>query len=224
MTIRHAVSAAALATLPVFQGLEIAQLEEIARRAGMRRVARNTTVVQAGEVTDNVYFVLNGGMKVLVCDDEGREVIFTLLGQGAIFGEMGMLDASPRSATVVAAAASDLVVFSQTDFLAIMRANFEVCRRIMASLAQRLREADRKIESLALMDVYGRVARLLLELAEPLDGRIVIRRKISKQDIAKMIGASREMVSRVMKDLTARGLVAESSAGHLVLQERIEAL
>lgn len=222
MTNKQAVSATALRTLPVFQGLEASQLEEIARYAGMRRVARGVTVVQAGEVTDNIYFVLNGSMKVLVSDEDGREVIFTIIGQGAVFGEMGIFDASPRSASVISAVPSDLVVFSQADFLVIMKNHFEVCLRIMSSLAQRLREADRKIESLALMDVYGRVARLLLDMAENVDGNILIKKKISKQDIAKMIGASREMVSRVMKDLIARGLIRESAHGQLVLLDHID--
>ena len=211
------VSATALRTLPVFQGLESGQLEEIARYAGMRRVARGVTVVQAGEAADSVYFVLNGSMKVLVSDEDGREVIFTIIGQGAVFGEMGIFDAAPRSASVGSAVPSDLVVFSQSDFLLIMKNHFDVCLRIMGSMAQRLREADRKIESLALMDVYGRVARLLLDMAEIVDGNCLIRKKISKQDIAKMIGASREMVSRVMKDLIARGLVRETPQGQLLL-------
>ncbi len=81
---------------------------------------------------------------------------------------------------------------------------------IMRNLTKRLRLADRNIESLALLDVYGRVARLLLEAAETVDGRLVVMHKMSKQDIAKMIGASREMVSRVMRDLTAQGLIQEA--------------
>lgn len=214
---KQVVSATALRTLPVFQGLELGSLEDIARYAGMRRVARGVTVVQAGEASDSVYFVLNGSMKVLVSDEDGREVIFTIIGQGAVFGEMGIFDASPRSASVVSAVPSDLVVFSQADFLSIMKNHFDVSLRIMGSMAQRLREADRKIESLALMDVYGRVARLLLDMAEIVDGNCLIKKKISKQDIAKMIGASREMVSRVMKDLIARGLVRETAQGQLLL-------
>jgi len=214
---KQLVSSTALRTLPIFQGMDASQLEEISRFAGMRRVARGVTVVQAGEVSDSIYFVLNGSMKVLVSDEDGREVIFTIIGQGAVFGEMGVFDASPRSASVVAAASSDLVVFSQADFMSIMKSHFDICLRVMGSMAQRLREADRKIESLALMDVYGRVARLLLEMAEKVDGHSVIRKKISKQDIAKMIGASREMVSRVMKDLITRGLVRESVQGQLIL-------
>jgi CRP/FNR family cyclic AMP-dependent transcriptional regulator len=90
----------------------------------------------------------------------------------------------------------------------------------MCNLAERLRDADRKIESLALMDVYGRVARLLLEMAEDVNGETVVAHKISKQDIARMIGASREMVSRVMKDLGQQGLIEETPHG-IILHERL---
>lgn len=222
MLIKQTISATALRTLPIFQGLDPERLEEVARYSTLRRVSRGTAVVQSGEKTDNVYFVLNGSLKVLVCDEDGREVILTILGQGEVFGEMGMLDASPRSATVTAVAATDLVVIAHADFRQIMSNNFDVCLSIMCNMATRLRAADRKIESLALMDVYGRVARLLLDMAEPAEGgRSIVRKKISKQDIARMIGASREMVSRVMKDLQARGLLEETPAG-LVVIERAE--
>lgn len=186
--------------------------------ASMRRVARGTSVVLAGESTDSVYFVINGSLKVVVGDEDGREVILTIVGQGDVFGEMGVVDDSPRSATVTAVAPTDLVVFSQADFRRILQEDFDVCLRLMGRLATRLRDADRKIESLALLDVYGRVARLLLDMAEDVsDQEKIIRKKISKNDIAKMIGASREMVSRVMKDLASRGLIRETVEGTVLL-------
>lgn len=221
MAIKHTISATALRTVPIFQGLDVERMEEVARCASLRRVSRGTTVVQSGETTDNVYFVLTGSLKVLVSDEDGREVILTIIGQGDVFGEMGGLDAEPRSATVTAVAASDLIVIPQVDFRQILANNFDICLRVMCNMAKRLRAADRKIESLALMDVYGRVARLLLDMAEPAEeGRSIVRKKISKQDIARMIGASREMVSRVMKDLQARGLLEETPTG-LVIIERV---
>lgn len=219
---KHAVSVTALSTLPVFQGLKAQELSEVASLATMRRVMRGTQVVCAGDSSDSVYFVLNGSMKVSACDQDGREVIFSILSPGAVFGEMSMVDASPRSASVVAVAPSDLVVFAQADFLNVMRSNFDVCLQMMGSLAQRLREADRKIESLALIDVYGRVARLLLDMSEMVGDRRLVVKKISKQDIAKMIGASREMVSRVMKDLGARGLIIENARGQVELIDQIK--
>ena len=113
------------------------------------------------------------------------------------------------------------MVISKADFKRFLFENPDITLYIMRSLVQRLRIADRKIESLALMDVYGRVARLLLEMAEQReDGRRMIMRKLTKQDIARMIGASREMVSRVMRELQTRGLVEETDAG-IVLNESI---
>ncbi|MCB1900350.1 Crp/Fnr family transcriptional regulator [Cognatazoarcus halotolerans] len=220
MNLSNAVSTIALKTFPLFNGLGDDRLAAIAQHALMRRVARGQAVVHAGDRTDYVYFVLTGTLKVLVSDEDGREVILTMLGQGELFGEMGVFDEQPRSASVVAVSPVDLVVIAKSDFRRMMQENFDIAWRIMSNLAERLRTADRKIESLALMDVYGRVARLLLEMAEDVEGERIVQRKISKQDIAKMIGASREMVSRVMKDLGLRGLIEESDRG-IILRERI---
>ncbi|WP_323002966.1 Crp/Fnr family transcriptional regulator [Denitromonas sp.] len=218
-----AVSPIALRTFPLFQGLGDERLQSVSRCAMMRRVPRGQAVVHAGDAPDYVYFVLTGSLKVLVSDEDGREVILTILGQGELFGEMGMFDEQPRSASVVAVMPSDLVMISKHDFKQLMRDDFDIAWRIMSNLADRLRNADRKIESLALMDVYGRVAHLLLEMGEEQDGEMIVVRKISKQDIAKMIGASREMVSRVMKDLGLQGLIEETPRG-IILRDRIQEL
>ena len=220
MTVTSYVSTIALRTFPIFQGLGDDRLASVARCAMMRRVPRGSAVVHEGDRTDFVYFVLTGNLKVMVSDEDGREVILTILGQGEMFGEMGVLDDSPRSASVVAVSASDLVTIAKSDFKRLMQENFELAWHVMCNLTRRLRDADRKIESLALMDVYGRVARLLLEMSEEIDGLKVVRKKVSKQDIAKMIGASREMVSRVMKDLGVRGLIEETESG-VILREQI---
>ncbi|HEY9191977.1 MAG TPA: cyclic nucleotide-binding domain-containing protein [Methyloversatilis sp.] len=207
----------------MFGGLPDSCLEPVAKVANMRRVPRGSIVVRAGDKTDFVYLVLSGSLKVLVSDEEGREVILSMLGPGELFGEMGVLDDNPRSATVVTVVPSDLIVIAKSDFKRVLQENFEVSMFIMRNLVARLRTADRKIESLALMDVYGRVARLLLEMADEVNGEKVVNRKISKQDIAKMIGASREMVSRVMKDLHLQGLIEETN-GKIHLRERLEAV
>mgnify|MGYP001568889267 FL=1 len=153
-------------------------------------------------------------------DEQGREVILSILGPGEFFGEMGLLDDSPRSASVVSLEACELLTISKTDFKRSLAENFDLSLLVMRGLVKRLREADQKIGSLALMDVYGRVARLLLEMAEDIDGEKVVVKKLSKQDIAKMIGASREMVSRVMKDLQLGGYV-EVRGRSIVLRDNI---
>ncbi|HJV28725.1 MAG TPA: cyclic nucleotide-binding domain-containing protein [Aromatoleum sp.] len=223
MTQATAVSTVALRTFPLFHGLSDETLVAVAHSAVMRRIPRGQSVVHAGDRTDFVYFVLTGTLKVVVSDEDGREVILSILGQGELFGEMGMFGEQPRSASVVAVTPADLVLIAKNDFRSIMQGNFEVAWRIMCNLADRLRNADRKIESLALMDVYGRVARLLLEMSEDFNGETVVVRKVTKQDIAKMIGASREMVSRVMKDLSNQGLIEETDHG-IVLRDRLNDL
>jgi CRP/FNR family cyclic AMP-dependent transcriptional regulator len=215
------VSITALRTLPMFETLSNERLTKIAGFASMRHVTRHTSVLQAGDRTDNIYLILNGELKVQISDEEGREVILSMLGPGEMFGEMGVIDDHPRSATVISTEPCDLVVIAKEDFKSCLAENFEVSLYIIFSLVKRLREADRKIESLALVDVYGRVARLLLEMAETQNGRKVVTRRITRQDIAKTIGASREMVSRVMRDLQLQGLI-EESAGCIWLQKDIE--
>lgn len=205
-----------LRSIPLFAGLPENQVYQIARMAGVRKVPRNTTLVRVGDKTDALYVLVSGSAKMLNRDVEGREVILTLLGAGECFGEMSLIDGSPRSADVVSCEPCELLVIAKSDFAHALSENVDLCLNIMKSLADRLREANRKIESLALLDVYGRVAKLLLDFSELEDGRRVIRRKVSKQDMAKMVGASREMVSRVMKDLESRGYV-RSEEGCLIL-------
>ena len=211
-------SLALLHSIPMFAGVPDAQLAPIARMAMYRKVPRHTTIVRAGDSTDSLYVIISGNARVLNSDAEGREVILTLLGPGEFFGEMGLIDGSPRSADVVAAEPCELLVIAKAEFKQGLADNFDLCLNIMKSLVQRLREADRKIESLALMDVYGRVAKLLLEFSVEENGLRVIRKRLTKQDIAKMIGASREMVSRVMKDLEASGYI-RAEEGRIVLNE-----
>jgi CRP/FNR family transcriptional regulator, cyclic AMP receptor protein len=210
-----------LKNLPIFEALSDDRLQPLARASTLQRVDKNVVLMREGDSTENVYFVLRGHLRVLVSDPDGREVILSILGPGELFGEMGVIDGHSRSATVVTADASELIVIAKADFKSCLAENFDISLSIMRSLVHRLRAADRAIESLALLDVYGRVARLLLEMAEEggPDGRRLIARKITKQDMAKMVGASREMVSRVMKDLARQGLVEEVD-GRLVLCEK----
>ena len=219
---QHLVNAGAGLTLlkkiPLFAGLPDAQLEQIARMAVSRKVVRHTTIVFVGDSTDSLFVIVSGSAKVLNRDAEGNEVILTLLGSGECFGEMGLIDGSPRSADVVANENCELLVIAKTDFTSVLAGNVELCLNIMKSLVLRLREANRKIESLALMDVYGRVAKLLLDFSVEENGVRVIRRKVTKQDMAKMVGASREMVSRVMKDLERSGYI-RIEPGRIVLSE-----
>ena len=207
-----------LQNIPLFAGLPEAQLDHIAKMAVLRQVPRHKTIVFVGAKTDSLFVIVSGSAKVLNRDAEGREVILSMLEAGECFGEMGLIDDSPRSADVVANEACELLVISKADFTRALSENTELCLNIMKSLVLRLREANHKIESLALMDVYGRVAKLLLEFSEKENGVRVVKRKITKLDMAKMVGASREMVSRVMRDLEQHGYL-HVDGGRIVLHE-----
>jgi CRP/FNR family cyclic AMP-dependent transcriptional regulator len=196
-----------LRNVALFSGLDDAELEKLSKVSGRKRAERGAFVVRAGENTDSLYILLAGRAKVTNTDEEGREIILAWLGPGEFFGEMGLIDGSPRSANVVAAEPCELLFLSKEAFQRCLQDNFQVTQKLMKTLVLRLREADRKIESLALLDVYGRVARLLLDMSEVVEGRRVVKKKISKQDMAKMIGASREMVSKVMRDLELSGYI-----------------
>ncbi len=214
------VSTAVLKAVPIFASLPEEQLRMLTMVVTRKSAPRSTTIMAGGDPTDSLYIVLSGRLKVMMSDAEGKEVILSILGPGEFFGEMGLIDEEPRSASVVTIEPCELLSISKRDFNNCLSENFEMAMAVMRGLVKRLREADRKIGSLALLDVYGRVARLLLDMAENVDGEKVVTKRLPKQDIAKMIGASREMVSRVMKDLQTGGYI-EMRGSTIVLRDTI---
>jgi len=218
-TTQHYLSVVVLRSVPLFSGLGESELEKLSTICGRRRVERGAFIVRAGETIDSLYVLLTGRAKVVNTDEEGRgEIILAWLGPGEFFGEMGLIDGSPRSASVVATESCELLVLGKDAFHRCLQDNFLIAQRLMQILVRRLREADRKIESLALLDVYGRIARLLLDMSVEEGGRRIVKKKISKQDMARMIGASREMVSKVMRDLEMSGYIASEGDGLAILK------
>ena len=214
------VSPAVLRTVPLFASFPEEQLRMLATVVSRRSASRGSIIIAAGDPTDSLYIILSGRFKVMMSDAEGKEVSLSILSAGEFFGEMGLIDDAPRSASVVAIEACELLAINRRDFKKCLADNFEMAMAVMRGLVRRLREADRKIGSLALLDVYGRVARLLLDMAETVDGQKMVTKRLPKQDIAKMIGASREMVSRVMKDLQTGGYI-EMRGSTIVLRDTI---
>ncbi|MEO7728739.1 MAG: cyclic nucleotide-binding domain-containing protein [Burkholderiales bacterium] len=196
-----------LKKVPLFSSLTDEQLRVLQPCLQQRSYPRSSFILRAGEETDALYIILSGRIKVLIPDEQGREVILAVMGANEFFGEMGLLDDQSRSASVETLEACQMLRFSKSGFIACLKDNFDLAMIIIRNLVKRLRDADRKIESLALIDVYGRVARLLLDQAEEIDGMWIVKQAPPKQEIARMIGASREMVSRVVKDLQERGYI-----------------
>jgi len=208
MNAKPAVSTLLLRNVPLFSLLPDDQLLLLTQVLVRKPYPKGSTVIAAGDPADAMYIVVSGRLKVVMRDKEGQEVILAILNQGEVFGEMGLIDQAPRSATVVSVEPCELLTITRADFTKCLREKFDLTMNVMRGLVRRLREADKKIGSLALMDVCGRVARLLMEMAETIDGQKVVTRKLPKQQIAKMVGASREMVTRVMKELETSGHIA----------------
>ncbi|MBP7531571.1 MAG: Crp/Fnr family transcriptional regulator [Ottowia sp.] len=211
--------------VPLFSMLTESQAISVADAVVKRRFKRGEVIVEQGKKSNALFILLNGRARVVTADSRGREVILATLQPGDHIGEMSLIDNEPHSATVRAEVQTDVLMLGRIEFARCLPENSSMAYAVMRGLVQRLRHADRKIESLALMDVYGRVARALLEFAtETGDGEMLIREKISRQDIAKMVGASREMVSRVMKDLEERGFIQTQENRSIVVKERLNAL
>ena len=211
--------------VPLFSMLTNDQAQGIADSVVKRRYRRGEIIVEHGRKSNALFILLTGRARVLTADSRGREVILAVLQPGDYVGEMSLIDNEPHSATVRAEVQTDMLALGRPEFARCLPENSSMAYAIMKGLVQRLRQADRKIESLALMDVYGRVARALLEFAQPdKDGLPTIRERISRQDIAKMVGASREMVSRVMKDLEDRGFIETREDGSMLIKDRLTTL
>ena len=211
--------------VPLFSMLTDAQAASVADAVVKRRFKRGEAIMEQGKKTNALFILLNGRARVVTADGRGREVILATLQPGDHIGEMSLIDNEPHSATVRAEVQTDVLMLGRQEFARCLPENSTMAYAIMRGLVQRLRQADRKIESLALMDVYGRVARSLLEAAsETGEGELLIRDRVSRQDIAKMVGASREMVSRVMKDLEERGYIKTEEGGLVLIKERLTKL
>jgi CRP-like cAMP-binding protein len=206
--------------VPLFAMLTDAQTAAIADAAVKRRFKRGQMIVEQGKKSNALFVLLNGRARVVLIDGSGREVILATLQPGDQVGEMSLIDRQPHSTNVRAEVMMDVLMLERMEFMRFLPDESSIAYAVMRGLVQRLRHADRRIESLALMDVYGRVARVLLDSAEKMSGDgLVIHEKISRRDIAKRTGASREMVSRVMKNLQERGYIEPQDDGTIALKD-----
>ena len=193
--------------VPLFSLLTNDQAQGIADSVVKRRFRRGEIVVEHGKKSNALFILLTGRARVLTADSRGREVILAVLQPGDYVGEMSLIDNEPHSATVRAEVQTDMLILGRAEFARCLPENSSLSYAIMRGLVYRLRAADRQIESLALLDVYGRVARMLLELATEHEGKLMILEPLTQQDMASRVGCSREMISRILKDLRAGGYV-----------------
>ncbi|MCK5506698.1 MAG: Crp/Fnr family transcriptional regulator [Thermodesulfovibrionia bacterium] len=211
-----------LNNISLFAELSESDMEAITKLAVTRNYPKNTMIISEGDQSDSLYIILSGKVKIFLSDEEGKEVTLNVQGENEYFGELALLDNSPRSASVVTVEQARLIVISKTAFEECMENNPGIALKICKGLARRLRELSENVRSLALMDVYGRVARILIEMSEDIDGKKVISQRLTQRDIASMVGASREMVSRILRDLSVGGYITINNK-IITINERLPA-
>ena len=195
-----------LATVPLFSGIDRTELQRFADMTRERFYPRGSVILFENDPGDSLFVVRQGRVKVVLIGEDGREVILGVLGVSDHFGELSLIDDRPRSAHVIAMDDSHLLVLRREDFRKRVEASPAVAWALLSELSRRLRHADEKIGGLVLLDVPGRIARLLLDLADE-SGGSTIEKRLTHQTIAQMIGASRETVSRAMKEFQDAGLI-----------------
>jgi len=205
------IDSAVFRRVALFANLDPVQLQGLSKVASVRHFKAGEPILRESEPGDQFFVIARGEVKVFVDSPDGREVVLTHLQAGEFFGEMALFDGDTRSASVTALADSELVVISRDDFLAALAADFGLTRRILQTLSARLRRSNEVIESLALQDVGGRLARYLVRLADasgqqPVDGYYAVHRP-THQEIANSIGATRETVTRMLKQFEDRKLI-----------------
>ena len=215
--------ASMLDKVELFQGLSPEELAALSASSTQRSFPKNTVVIHENEPADSLFIILSGKVKVYCSDKSGKEFIMNTQGPGDYFGELALVDDSLRSASVRTVEKCDFVVVYKDAFNAVLRAHPNIASSLIRNLAQRVRKLTADVKSLALQDVYGRVANVLMDLSEERgDGTLFIPDKLTQQDIADRVGASREMVARILKDLTI-GEYIRFEGRHIIINTRLPA-
>lgn len=204
----------------LFAGMTEAQVDTLKERGRLRVFAPNTIVVSEGDEGNSLFVVQSGSLKAYVTDNVGREVTLSLLDPGDYFGELALLDEAPRSASVIALARSELLQIPRSAFLSLMEAHPSCMQIVVRNLVSRIRQLTDNVRALALVDVFGRISRVFDSLAVEKDGITQIDRRLTQQDLANMVGASREMVNRILRDLVSGGYI-ELESNRIVLCKKL---
>lgn len=199
---------AILRNVPIFNNLSDDELEAVKKYTVTRNFPKNSIIINEGDSSDSLYIIVSGRVTVYLSDENGKEVILNSQGAGDYFGELALVDDDKRSASVVTAEKSTFFVISKADFKKVLALHPELAFNLIRGLTHRVRHLTDNVRSLALLDVYGRVAKTLLSLATDNGEELVIDMKLTQQDIANRVGASREMVAKILKDLSTGGYIS----------------
>ncbi|MGB5439119.1 MAG: Crp/Fnr family transcriptional regulator [Gammaproteobacteria bacterium] len=196
-----------LENIPLFYGLSKQALAEVEQHGTVKSYKKNTIVINQDDETYTLYIILSGSVKVFVSSEDGREVVLNHQQTGDYFGDLAMIDKQPRVASVITMEPSKFMVISREDFLSCLSQHPEIGINLIRPMTSRMRMLAKNVGNLALLDVYGRVARTLLDQSQKQDD-VLVTEKMTQQEIADMVGASRAMVSRILKDLKVGGYIS----------------
>ena len=196
-----------LENVPLFFGLPKEALVEIEQHGSVKSYKKNVIVINQDDETYSLYVILKGSVKVFVSGEDGREAVLNHQQAGDYFGDLALIDKQPRVASVMTTEPSKFMIISREDFLKCLSKNPEIAINLIKPMTSRIRMLAKNVSSLALLDVYGRVARTLLDQSEE-QGDVLVTEKLTQQEIADMVGASRAMVSRILKDLKEGGYIS----------------
>jgi CRP/FNR family cyclic AMP-dependent transcriptional regulator len=188
-----------------------AALDNFLHHCHSKKYTARSTIIHAGDESETLYYIIDGSVSVVIEDEDCNEIVLAYLNPGDFFGEMGLFEErTKRSAWVITRTTCDVAEIHYNQFMQLARETPEILFQLSSQLASRLRNTSRKVSNLAFMDVTGRVARTLLDLAREPDAITHpdgMQIKITRQEIAKIVGCSREMAGRVMKTLQEDGLI-----------------
>ncbi|MDZ7685039.1 MAG: cAMP-activated global transcriptional regulator CRP [Gammaproteobacteria bacterium] len=190
---------------------DIGNMDDFLAAAHKRKYPKGSTIIYAGEESDSIFYITKGSVTVIIEDDTGREIIVAYLNAGDFFGEMAMFGEGTRTAWVKAKAECEVAELGYTKFAELSKRDAGMLFQLTSQLVDRLNKTTQKVGDLAFLDVTGRVARTLLDLCNEPDAMTHpdgMQIKITRQEIGRIVGCSREMVGRVLKTLEDQGLVS----------------
>ncbi|MDH5693517.1 MAG: Crp/Fnr family transcriptional regulator [Gammaproteobacteria bacterium] len=209
-----------LAKISLFEGLSDKEQAVVLEPAVVRVYPKNSVILNEGDPASSLYIIQAGSAKVFLSDRSGRELIVNILNPGDHFGELALIEDSQRTASVMTLERSVFLVLEKQDFLDVLSQYPNIALSLIRYLTHRVKALTEKAKGLAMMDVHTRVSRTLYELAMEEGEELTINRKLTQQEIANRVGASREMVSRIMKDLVGGGYIVLENH-HIVLHEKL---
>jgi len=198
----------AVSNIPLFENLSEENIDCITNLTCIKTYAKNTTIIYEGDISDSLYILLSGRARVFSSDEQGKELTLKSLAKGDYFGEMSLLDDSPRSASITTLEDVKVAVIAKEHFMQCMLEHPSIAINLSSELCRRLRFTTENLKDLALTDGYSRISKTLLQMTEIQNEKRIIARKLTHKDISDLAGTSREMVSRIMNDLTRGGYLS----------------